>query len=279
MPVDSEVAKERIWKEHCEKMVMQSIRFQQEGKSHAEFTMNPYHLHHNKPVTDPVSVRSKDFLDRPKATLQALSARLAASGLDPTSGSHADTFAESSPRNVARQNKTRAAKGNNIFGTGGASAESKRKLFEEWSEVLNHEIGGGKCFRDSGSFLPPINSRQSSPYQNSPMKGSGAAPSPMSPNKILASPTSTEGNALNASTTPQGSRTTGRDEVVQELLLRSAKPPTMKYTQPQTESQVLGWEAQQAPKPNPMFTFLHKSCDMTRFAAESGHSPTSKKGQ
>lgn len=262
-------------------MVMQSARFQQEGRSHAEFTMNPYHLHSNKPVSDPVSIRAKDFLDRPKATLEALSARLAASGLDPNSGTH-PTFSESSPRNVAHQNKTRAAKGNNIFGTSANSAESKKRLLEEWSEVLNQEIGGGKSFRESsGSFLPPINSHQSSPYQSFNSKGtSKGAPSPISPSKILSSPTSpqkveaTNANSVNAS--PYGSKSAGRDEVVQELLLRSSQPPTMKYSRPQTESQVLGWEASRAPKPNPMFTFLHKSCDMTRFAAESGHSPTKK---
>lgn len=276
MPIDSEVAKERIWKEHCEKMVMQSIRFQQDGRSHAEFTMNPYHLHHNKPVSEPVSTRAKDFLDRPKATLQALSARLAASGLDPASGK-TPTFDESSPRNVAHINKSRAVKGNNIFGTAGASAESKKKLFEDWSEVLNQEIGGVKSFREgTGSFLPPIsNSRQSSPAHSINVKG--GAPSPLSPSKIVASPTSPKRAdfAMNdtINSTPGKS---ARDDVVQELLLRSTKPPTLKYTRPQTEAQVLGWDAQRAPKANPMFTYLHKSCDMTRFAAESGHSPTKK---
>jgi hypothetical protein len=276
MPIDSEVAKERIWKEHCEKMVMQSVRFQKDGRSHAEFTMNPYHLHHNKPVTEPVSTRARDFLDRPKATLEALSARLAASGLDPNSGKQ-PSFAESSPRNVAHINKSRAVKGNNIFGTGSASAESKKKLLEEWSEVLNQEIGGVKSFREgTGSFLPPIsNSRQTTP--NFYAKGTGA-PSPLSPNKIVASPTASPQKAdfSGSNTVNSSPGKSARDDVVQELLLRSTKPPTAKYTKPQTEAQVLGWDAQRALKANPMFTFLHKSCDMTRFAAESGHSPTKK---
>lgn len=263
MPVDSEVAKERIWKEHCEKMVVQSLKFRAEGRSHAEFTLNPYHLQHNKPVTDPVSVRSPDFLDRSKAQLAALSTRLTATGLSPRNGT--SDHQESSPRLVAKVNKSRAVQGNNIFGVLNASPESKRRLLEEWSEMLNEELGGVKTFRES--FLPPIHSPSKSPLltNQSPHHGKDVAEIST---KIAGSPLK---KSLDSSSSPDK-----RDAVIQELLMRSSKPPNLKYEKPLTESQVLGWEAHRAPRPDPMFHFSHKSCEMTRFAAESGHSPTKK---
>lgn len=256
MPVDSEVAKERIWKEHCEKTMLQSVKAREEGRGFAQFTLNPFHLHHNKPVTDPVSLRSPDFLDRHKATLESLSNRLTATGLSPRNAVQEDV---SSPQKAARINKNRAVKGNNIFGSESFSAEAKRKLFEEWSEKLNEELGGGKTFRDTiaeqqGTFLPPLNSNLSSPSKQSPV--SNGSPSKRKGSNVVVDK---------------------RDEQMQELLLRSSQVPSKRYERPLTESQAMGWEAHKAFKPDPMFQFGLKMCEMTRFAAESGHSPTNKK--
>lgn len=136
MPVDNEVAKERIWKEHCDKLIVQSLKSRSDGLE-AGFTINPYRLQQNKPVSGPVSTRAPRFLDRHKAALETLGNRLTSTGLSPTRGGTSDPTSDTaSPRNVAKRNKDKAVEGNHIFGNNAVSAESRRKLLEDRKSVV-----------------------------------------------------------------------------------------------------------------------------------------------
>lgn len=263
MPVDNEVAKERIWKEHCDKLIVQSLKSRSDGLE-AGFTINPYRLQQNKPVTGPVSYRQPRFLDRHKAALETLGSRLTSTGLSPNKpGDAGEGSSEASPRNVSKRNKDKAVEGNHIFGNNAVSAESRRKLLDDWTTLLNNELGGGDSLQ-CGHFDISLNGKHHT-----------TTLPPLSP-QALASPTkqqpSTHGNSLRSPTSEQQSPASHTK--VQELLIRSSMPPVDKYKKPVTESQVLGWEARNAPAVETMFNFPHKQCEMTRFASESGHSPT-----
>jgi hypothetical protein len=132
MPADNEVAKERIWKEHCEKLTNLSIHRNQQS----EFTLNPFRLGHNKPVADPVNVRVPRFLDRNRAALDSLATVLE------KSGSSVSPRAAMSQLSAAQANRERAIAGNNIFNTEHSLPRGARATASNDWNLLNMELGG-----------------------------------------------------------------------------------------------------------------------------------------
>ena len=226
MPVDSVVAQERIWIEHCQKLTNLSMK----NPSTNQFSINPFRLRHNKPVTDPISVRRGDFLDRHTAALQSLSSRLA-------QAQSSAVEAPVTPFATAKINKERAIKGNNIFGQQLNSVSARQEYLRRWSEFLNHELGG-------------------SPKR----KQASTSPLPDEQNKVVLPP------IFGTPKIHQEPTERDRSSVITELLLRASKPPTEKYARPVTESHELGWGLKQAWKPDPHFVYGKKSCEITRFA-------------
>jgi hypothetical protein len=66
----SEVAKERIWKEHVANEGSKVRIFDQ-------FRKNPYHVSKDKPLSDPVNRRPQHFLDRERSFLETIERRIA----------------------------------------------------------------------------------------------------------------------------------------------------------------------------------------------------------
>ena len=147
MPIDNEVAKERIWKEHCQKLTNLSIHSNQQS----EFTLNPFRLQHNKPVADPVNPRAARFLDRSRVALESLATILEKSGSD------VSPAAAMSQLGAAQANKDRAVAGNNIFNSEHSLPRGARTTAAEDWNLLNQELGGGKNFSTVNmSVLPSI---------------------------------------------------------------------------------------------------------------------------
>ena len=160
MPIDNEVAKERIWKEHCQKLTNLSIH----SNHQSEFTLNPYRLQHNKPVADPINPRSARFLDRNRVALESLATVLE------KSGSTVSPAAAMSQLGAAQANKDRAIAGNNIFNCEHSLPRGVRTTAAEDWNALNQELGGAtRPPAVDQSALPPIAKRQTPPTTNETM--------------------------------------------------------------------------------------------------------------
>jgi hypothetical protein len=243
MPADNEVAKERIWKEHCAKLTNLSIHRNQTS----EFTMNPFRLGHNKPVAEPVNVRQSRFLDRNQAALESLA------GVLEKSGSSVSPRAAVSQLSAAQANRERAIAGNNIFNSehslprGGPRANPGAA--QDWDR-LNEELGGST----PSSYSAKKN------FAGSQQLLSGAGKSDASSSWL-------QKNAVEENTKAS------RDEAVQQMLVRASQVPTDKYPQPILESHELGWDVKGSKKPLPQFSFARARCEITKFQELSGTAP------
>lgn len=260
----SEVAKERIWKEHVETERCHRVVFD-------TFRVNPHRMAtQGRPVTEGVNQRPKRFLDRERALLEAMEKRgLIDLGSATQQHLRQPQSQEEGAHEAGHQSSSQRAVVALPFVPGGGGAD-------DVSPSKSDGSGSGIRFEPTqpSPRSPPRLTTVASPgrplpniamasaagapaLSGSPPAGAHSPSPPSSPPRSMPSISALSPNRLQLS-----------NDDFHRLFESVTLSPTQKYREPQTSTQTVGWFISPLSAPDRRFQFPHKSCDITRFAQE-----------